>query len=159
MIFRELSRKKNQLSIEECRKILLQEKRGVLSVFGDGDYPYGMPMNHYFDGESGAIFFHCGQKGHRLDALRRSDKASFCVYDQGYQKAGEWALNIKSVIAFGRVEIMDDPALIKEISEKLSRKFTQDEAYIQKEIQDHAKNTLLLKLTPEHLCGKLVNES
>ncbi len=159
MIFRELSRKKNQLSIEECRKILLQEKRGVLSVLGDGDYPYGMPMNHYFDEKSGAIFFHCGKKGHRLDALRRSDKASFCVYDQGYQKEGDWALNIKSVIAFGRMEMIDDPALIKEISEKLSRKFTKDDAYIQKEIQDHAKNTLLLKLTPEHLCGKLVNES
>ena len=40
-MFRELVRKNKELSKDECIKILIQEKRGVLSVIGDNDYPYG----------------------------------------------------------------------------------------------------------------------
>ncbi len=40
-----------------------------------------------------------------------------------------------------------------------NRELTRDEAYIEAEIEGHAHKTLLLALTPEHICGKLVNES
>ncbi len=46
-MFREMLRIKQQLTNEECISILKQEPRGVLSVFGDEGYPYGMPLNHY----------------------------------------------------------------------------------------------------------------
>ena len=68
-MFRELTRKKQQLSIEECIHILKTEKRGVLSVNGDDGYPYGMPMNYWYDEVDGKIYFHCGKVGHRLDSL------------------------------------------------------------------------------------------
>ena len=67
-MFRELVRKKKQIPQEECIRILKDEPRGVLSVLGDNDYPYGMPMNHFYNEEDGKIYFHCGKKGHRLDA-------------------------------------------------------------------------------------------
>ena len=159
MVFRELARKNKQISMEECVEILKHEKRGVLSVLGDGDYPYGAPMNHWYNQEDGCIWFHCGRVGHRLDALRRHDKVSFCVYDQGYREEGDWALNVKSVVVFGRMEIVDDLQTVAEITAKLSRKFTQDETYIQEEIRKFAKATLLLRLVPEHICGKAVQES
>ena len=158
-MFRELARKNKQISMEECVEILNQEKRGVLSVLGDEDYPYGMPMNHWYDEENGIVWFHCGKVGHRLDALRRHDKVSFCVYDQGYREEGDWALNIRSVIVFGRMEIVDDMDTIVDITTRLSHKFTLDDAYIQKEIQQSAKGTLLLRLKPEHICGKRIKES
>ena len=159
-MFRELTRKNKQLSQEECISVLCSETRGVLSVLGDDGYPYGMPMNHWYNEEDGMIYFHCGtMAGHRLDALKKNDKVSFCVYDQGYRREGDWAWNVKSVIVFGWVEILDDKNQIIEIATKLSHKFTQDEEYIQKEIELHGHRTLLLKLTPEHMCGKLVTES
>ena len=99
-MFREIMRKKQQLSSEECISILKEEPRGVLSVLGDDDYPYGMPINHYYNEEDGKLYFHSGKKGHKIDAMKRHDKASFCVYDRGFRKDGEWALNIKSVIVF-----------------------------------------------------------
>ena len=37
-MFREMLRKKQQLSQEECIAILKNEPRGVLSVLGDDDY-------------------------------------------------------------------------------------------------------------------------
>ena len=158
-MFRELVRKKKQISMEECIRILKSEPRGVLSVLGDDDYPYGMPMNHFYNKEDGKIYFHCGKMGHRLDALKKHNKVSFCVYDEGYRKDGEWALNIKSVIVFGRMKVVDDLDRVIHISEILSRKFTEDEAYIKEEIEKYAKQTLLLELTPEYICGKLVTES
>ena len=158
-MFRDMLRFKQALSDEECIEILKKEPRGVLSVLGDDDYPYGMPINHYYCEEDGKLYFHGGKKGHKIDAIRRHDKASFCVYDEGFRKEGEWALNIKSVIVFGRVEIVEDREKIYEMSRRLSRKFTRDEDYIEREIVHSGPGTLMFSLSIEHMSGKLVNES
>lgn len=158
-MFREMIRKNRQLSQEECVRILTEEKRGVLSVLGDGGYPYGMPMNHYYRAEDGRLYFHGGRRGHKIDALRANNKASFCVYDGGYKNEGEWALNIRSVIVFGRIEFIENRETTYRISAELSRKFTDDEAYIRDEIARSGPGTLLFALVPEHISGKLVNES
>jgi len=158
-MFRELIRKNKKISMEECLYILKTEKRGVLSVHGDNDYPYGMPMNHWYNEEDGKIYFHCGKVGHRLDALKKDSKVSFCTYDEGYRNQSEWALNVKSVIVFGKIEIVDELDRIVDITKKLSYKFTQDDEYINAEIKQHAYRTVLLVLTPEHICGKLVQEA
>ena len=158
-MFRELVRKKQQISKEECIILLKEELRGVLSVQGDDGYPYGLPINHYYNEDDGCLYFHSGMTGHKIDALRRDSKASFCVYDRGFRREGEWALNIKSVIVFGRIEIIEDKETIYDISRKLSHKFTQDDKYIEKEITHSGPRTLMFRLVPEHMTGKLVNES
>lgn len=158
-MFREMVRKKQQLPEAECIEILKREKRGVLSLLGDDDYPYGIPLNHYYNEADGRLYFHSGKKGHKIDALRRHEKASFCVYDEGFRRDGEWALNIRSVIVFGRIEIISDTKTVYEISRQLSRKFTQDEKYIEDEIRKSGPGTLMFALIPEHMTGKLVNES
>ena len=99
-MFRELARRKQALSQEECIDILKNELRGVLSVLGDDDYPYGMPINHFYCEEDGKIYFHGGRKGHKIDAMKKHKKASFCVYDEGFRREGEWALNIKSAVSY-----------------------------------------------------------
>ena len=158
-MFRKLLRKKNKLPMEEVYALLKSETRGVLSVIGEGGYPYGTPMNHYYNEEDGKLYFHCGRTGHRLDALKRENKASFCTFDRGVAKEGEWALDVRSVIAFGRIEIIDDLDQIAKITRKLCHKFTEDEGYIQREIEQFADKTYLLAMTIEDLCGKRVNES
>lgn len=158
-MFRQLLRQNQLLPQADCVELLKTETRGVLSVLGDEDYPYGTPMNHWYNEDDGCIYFHCGKVGHRLDALSRHSKASFCVFDRGFRREGEWALNVKSVIVFGKVDVIDDMDRILDITAKLSRKFTQDGEYIQNEQRLYAAATLLLRLTPEHICGKLVNES
>ena len=157
-MFRELLRKKQALTKEECEQILIEEERGVLSVNGDEGYPYAMPMNHYYDAEVGALYFHQGKVGHRLEAIKNNDKVCFCVMDKGTRKECGWSFVFKSVIVFGRIEIVGSLEKVKEISYKLSKKFTSDEEYILNEIDKFAKNTLLLKLTIEHMSGKWVRE-
>jgi len=158
-VFRELTRKKQQLTERECVEVLKNQPRGVLSVLGDDGYPYGMPMNFYYDEETGKIWFHGGKTGHKMDALKRSDKVSFCVYDNGFRREGEWALNIKSVIVFGRISLIDEKSRVEEISRALSLKYTEDTTYIEKEIRSFLMGTICLELTPDYMTGKLVNES
>lgn len=157
-MFREMQRKKQALDASACVELLKNETRGVLSVIGDDGYPYGMPMNHYYHEEDGCLYFHCGKRGHRIDALSRSQKASFCVFDKGVREEQGWALTVCSVIVFGDVEIVTDPEVVSDISRKLSHKFTSDEAYIDEEIRKYAASTVLLRLKPLHMCGKRVQE-
>jgi len=157
--FRNMTRFKQQLSDEECKEILTKELRGVLSVLGDDDYPYGVPINHYYCEQDGNIYFHGGKKGHKIDAMERHQKVSFCVYDEGFKKPGEWALNIKSVIVFGKIEFIEDKDTIYRISRELSHKFTNDEEYIEHELEHSGPGTLMFRIVPEHITGKLVNES
>ena len=157
-MFREMLRHKQALTREECISILKDEVRGVLSVQGDDGYPYGMPLNHFYCEEDGKLYFHSGMKGHKVDAIKRCDKASFCVYDKGCREPDGWALNIRSVIVFGRIEILDDRERIYELARMLSHKFTSDEEYIENEIKHSGPGTLMFALVPEHMTGKLVNE-
>ncbi|MBQ4369726.1 MAG: pyridoxamine 5'-phosphate oxidase family protein [Oscillospiraceae bacterium] len=159
MQFREVTRAKQRLEREECIRILETELRGVLSVIGDGGYPYGLPINHYYCPEDGKLYFHSNRKGHKIDAIKACDKASFCVYDGGFRREGEWALNIKSVIVFGKIEIVEEREKIYDISRRLSHKFTQDEEYIENEIARSGPATFMFALVPEHITGKIVNEA
>ena len=158
-MFREVSRKNKQLQYEDCIDLLRCEKRGVLAVNGDDGYPYAMPMNHYYNPDDGCIYFHCGKTGHRLDAIRKSDKVSFCVYEKGSIEDGDWAYTVRSVVVFGRISETDDANIVSEICEAMCNKFTQDNEYIQNEIKNYAKATLILKLIPEHIQGKRIKES
>lgn len=158
-MFREMIRKMQQLSQADCIRILTEEPRGVLSVLGDGGYPYGFPIDHWYCEADGCLYFHCGKRGHKIDAINSCDKASFCVMDQGFRREGEWALNIRSVIVFGRIQILEDPQQAIDVTRQLSYKYTQDTAFIEREILESGKNVLVFRLVPEQITGKLVNES
>ncbi|MBR0383629.1 MAG: pyridoxamine 5'-phosphate oxidase family protein [Eubacteriaceae bacterium] len=154
-----MRRMKQALSEAECVDILKKEPRGVLSVIGDDGYPYGMPLNQWYHEDDGKIYFHGAKFGHKIDAMRACDKASFCVYDSGFRREGEWALNIKCVIVFGRIEWVTDFDQTVDISRRLCTKFTDDADYIEEESRKSAKGTLCFALVPEHITGKLVNEA
>lgn len=157
-MFRAMGRIKQQISQEECIRVLKEQPRGVLSMIGDEGYPYGIPLNHlYLD--DGHIYFHCGKHGHKIDAIAKCDKVSYCVYDQGYRRDGEWALNISSVVVFGRIREVTDEDKMREICTLLTKKFTDDDEYLQRELRDSFKNVKCLELIPEHMTGKLVNEA
>lgn len=157
-MFREMRRKNKALAEEDCVRLLKTAKRGVLSVNGDGGYPYGTPINHYYNEEDGCLYFHGGLAGHRVDAVKANDKASFCVIDEGIPDADGWALTFSSVIVFGRVEIVEDRNEVYRLSAALSRKFTSDEDYIRREIDKFGPATLMLRLVPVHMTGKRVRE-
>ena len=78
----------------------------------DGDQPYVIPMSFGYEGN--ALYFHCATEGRKMDILRRNNKACF-------QVEADYALAVKdnacgadmkyrSVIGFGRISFIEDPA-------------------------------------------------
>ena len=57
-MFREMRRFKQQITTEECKKVLKEEKRAAFSVIGDDGYPYTIPINFYYDEADNIIYFH-----------------------------------------------------------------------------------------------------
>jgi len=158
-MFREMKRKNQSLPYSECVELLKNETRGVLSVIGDNGYPYGMPMNHFYNEADGCIYFHCGRSGHREDSLKKDEKVSFCLFDNGVRGDGEWAFKVRSVIVFGKIDFITDEDTVTDITARLCLKFTNDLEYIKQEIDAHAHRTVLLRLVPEHISGKSVIEA
>ncbi len=158
-MFRKMRRIKQQLTQQECVQVLKNEPRGVLSMMGENGYPYGIPMDHWYCEEDGKLYFHGAAEGHKIDAIAQCDKVSYCVMDEGYREPGEWPLHIKSVIVFGRLHTVSDKEKTVQICTEIGKKFTNDEAYLQKELAGSLSRVLCLELTPEHITGKLVKES
>ena len=159
MDFRPMRRFKQQIPPEKCMEILETQPRGVLSVIGDNGYPYGLPMDHWYSEADNKLYFHCAKEGHKLDSIAKCDKVSYCVMDEGFRREGEWALNINSVVVFGRMKIVTDEDKKREICSSITRKFTSDEEYLKKELVNAFPRVCCLELTIEHMTGKLVNES
>lgn len=157
-MFRQITRTKQQLSRERCIQILKTTPRGVLSLQGDGGYPYGVPTNFWYCPGDGCIYFHSGESGHKVDSINRSDKASLCVMTEGLRREGDWALTFESVIVFGRIEIVSPDAAIA-AARQLSFQFTQDAAFIEGEISLYGHETLGFRLVPEHITGKTIREA
>lgn len=118
-----------------------------------------IPLDHWYSEEDNRIYFHGAKEGHKIDAIKSCDKASYCVYDEGYRNEGELALNIKSVIVFGKIKLVEDNDKALKICTELVKKFTNDQKYLEDELKTVFSRVQCLELIPEHITGKLVKES
>ena len=157
-MFREVRRSKQALTREECLAVLERGTHGVLALAGDDGYPYAVPLS--YDWREGKLFFHCAKAGHKLDAIARCPKASFCVVDQDLVVPEEYTSYFRSVIAFGRVRVLEEEGEKRAAIDALARRYfpgdTQEnrDTYIAREWAGVA----LLELTVEHLTGKQATE-
>ena len=155
-MFREMRRFKQQASDEECIGILNNGKRGILAVLGDDDYPYTVPMDFVY--EDGHIYFHCAMAGHKLDAIRKHDKVSFCVISEGVQEENDWWYHFTSVVVFGRIREVTDESEKNKKLRLIGAKYFPDAEYLEKEMANDAPRALVLDLCIEHMTGKNVKE-
>ena len=152
-MFREMRRNKQQLPHEECVAILKKNTSGVLALSGDDGYPYAVPMSYVY--QDGTFYFHSALTGHKVDAVRRSPKASFCVIDQDNVVPEIYTTEYKSVIAFGSIRELDSEEFLSAIR-LLADKYAplQGDESRETEIQQSMGRFLRLALSVEHLTGK-----
>lgn len=151
-MFREMRRKKQLLSQEETVKIMETGTSGVLALLGDDDYPYTVPLSYvYCDSK---IYFHGAKSGHKIDAIRKSAKASFCVIDEDHVVPEEYTTYFRSAVAFGKVKIIEDEEKRKAI-EMLAAKYTpNNEEGRRKEIEKQNNILCMIEFDIEHMTGK-----
>lgn len=153
-MFRQQKRVKQILSTEECERILKNATSGVLALLGDGGYPYALPMSYVYNDNK--IYFHCGISGHKIDAIRACNKASFCVIGQDEVHAEQYTTYFKSVILFGKIKVLDNADDIAEPIRLLAERYNPagEEKEMQKEIDKWGDGLYMLEFKIEHMSGK-----
>ena len=151
--FRTMRRKRQQLSDSESIEMLKKATSGTLALLGDGGYPYAVPISYVY--EEGKLYFHSAKEGHKVDAIRDCDKASFCVIDKDDVHPEKYTTFFRSVIAFGKIHIVEDEAEKLRIARLLGNRYNpnQDEA-LQKEIEHGFARMLAIRFDIEHMTGK-----
>ncbi len=158
-MFREMRRKNCVVSEATALEILRGGEFGVLALSGDDGYPYTVPINYAF--ADGKIYFHSAKVGHKLDAIRRNDKASFCVVDRHDVVAEEFTTYFTSAIAFGRIRLVednDDPEKLRGL-ELLADKYSSTASPERRKAELARLSAVVVPvMTIEHLTGKAARE-
>lgn len=157
-MFREMRRIKQQITEAECIEVLKTGRRGVLSVLGDDDYPYGIPVDYIYDEETGNLYFHGAPTGHRIDAVTKHDKVCFTVFDNEEFREGDWAAWVRSVIVFGRIKVIADREKRLSVTRRIGLKYYPTAEAVDEILNRTADRVAALELCVEHMTGKLVHE-
>ncbi len=158
-MFRPMRRIKQQVSEDECKRILKEETRAAFSVIGDDGYPYTVPVDYYYDEDDNRIYIHGAREGHKIDAVKRCDKVCFTVWNQGYKTEGGWEWNSTSVVIFGRAKLLDDREFWEDKLRKMAFKYYPTAEEAQAEMKKPSVNSVqMIAIDIEHMTGKLVNE-
>lgn len=148
-----MRRIKQQLTQEECVKILECGRTGVLAVLGDDGYPYTVPINYYYT--DGKIYLHCAKSGHKLDAIRSNSKVSFCVVERDDILQEKFTTLFKSAVAFGKAEILTDKEEMRSSVTALAEKYCPDFLdEVPTEVEHGFDMLCMIKINIEHLTGK-----
>lgn len=152
-MFRELKRMEQTLTENEMISILNSCQTGVMAVNGDDGYPYAVPLNYVY--ENGRILFHCALDGHKVDAIKKNPKVSFCVIESDDVDARALNTDYKSVIVFGKAGIIDGNedrmAALMTIGAKYSAEFEEE---VKREIKNEWDNVALVEIVLDHMSGK-----
>lgn len=157
-MFRPIRRKKNEISDELAKDLLLKSKRGIFSVNGDDGYPYSIPVNYFYDEENGRIYFHGAKVGHKVDALKKSDKVCFTVFGNESFKEDDWAPYVQSTVVFGRCHLIENQTKAIELVRELATKYYPNKDLIEEEIVSYGNAVQMFEIDIEHLSGKMIHE-
>ena len=153
-MFRAMRRSRQTMPQEECAAVLGRGSHGVLALAGDGDYPYAVPISYVYTNRK--LYFHCAKSGHKLDALQRNPKASFCVVDQDQIVPAEYTTYFRSVIVFGQLRVMEEGPEKRAAVEKLAVKYAPEDTDAHREaVIDREWGALcVLEMRVDHMTGK-----
>ncbi len=155
-MFRQLRRSNRQLENDKVIALLKNEKRAVLAVHGENDYPYAVPINYIYDENTNKIYFHGAGAGQKYDALMKENKVCFTVYGNEQYKDNDWAPYMQSVVIFGKCNKVEENKL--DYLRLLAKKYYPSDEEIEKEINLAGKIVQVFEITIDHICGKQIQE-
>ncbi|MBR1396408.1 MAG: pyridoxamine 5'-phosphate oxidase family protein [Selenomonadaceae bacterium] len=159
-MFRAMRRSKQQLTDEATLKILNEATNGVLALDGEEGYTYAVPLSFAYS--DGKIYFHSALSGHKIDAIKKNDKVSFCVVGQDTVVQETFTTHYKSAIAFGRIRIIEDDSDpekrrgLELLADKYSPEVSLEKR--EREINGKMKALVVIVIEIEYLTGKAARE-
>ena len=157
-MFRQVRKKANEITVSLAKDLIKKSRRGILAVNGDNGYPYAIPINYLYEEESQKIFFHGSKVGHKVDAIKKSDKVCFTVYGNEQIKEETWAPYLQSALVFGRCKLIEDEDRATKVLKDFAMKYYPSASMVEEEMKKAAKATQMFEITIEHISGKEVQE-
>ncbi|MCI7801039.1 pyridoxamine 5'-phosphate oxidase family protein [Eubacterium sp.] len=152
-MFPKMRRIKQQLDNSEVLDILKSNTTCTLALIGENGYPYSLPISYCYD--EGNIYFHCAKVGHKIDCIKNCDSISLSVIEHDEIIEEKFTDKYKSVVVFGKVEIIDDEKEIRRLCRKMFAALCPNVSDgIEKEIEQFIEQTAVVKITIEHMTGK-----
>ncbi len=151
-VFREMRRFRQALTRAQAEDILERGSHGVLALLGDDGYPYAVPLSYVYSG--GRILFHGAREGHKIDAMRFCDKASFCVVDEDRVVPEKYTTYFRSAIAFGKVRLLEGGEALRAAALLAEKYRPGHEEERVSEIERGKAALCAFALFVEHLSGK-----
>ena len=149
-----MRRSRQALTDNEAQEILETGITGILGVQGDDDYPYTIPINYVYLNKK--IYMHCATSGHKIDAIKKNEKVSFCVIAKDTVVPEKFTTFYRSAIAFGRAQLLSEGNEYDDAIYALSKKYSPNETEdcIENEIKSSLGRFLIIAIDIEHLTGK-----
>lgn len=150
-------RKRNEILDESEKRALLERGKYITIALCRGEEPYIVTLSYGLDRESGCLYFHCANKGHKLDFIRGNPRAcATLIRDNGYLET-RCDHDYETLVLRGRMEIVSDLAEKKRGLKVLLEHLENDPKPIfERNIKDDRSydGVTILRLTPESVIGK-----
>ena len=158
-MFKPIRKKINEIDHSAVEALLQSNRRGIIAMNGDEGYPYAIPINYFYDCVGQKIYFHGAKAGHKVDALKTSDKVCFTVYgNERIDESESWAPYVQSVVVFGRCRLLEAGLESIERLKEFAMKYYPDETLADEQIARNGRATQMFEITIEHMSGEQVQE-
>lgn len=154
----EMRRKERRINDRERIERILQETEfGLLSLCAN-DQPYGVPLHYCYDDEKHCLYFHCAQKGKKIDLIAVNNRAHFVLAKSvglslfDGERTCESSADYESLMLEGKIAIVDDNERKACALEKLMKKYMPEGQFEFSEAM--LKVTCVLRFEIDELSGK-----
>ena len=144
-------------SRNEMETLLRDEEIGYLGLYAD-DKPYVVPLNYsYTDGK---IYFHCGLKGKKLDAMKKNPQVCFTVARQlaevrAHAGGNPCHVDSDSVICYGTTRTIEDLGERSKALNAFNRRYRHDAPDIP---EDRVRKCSVVEITISEMTGRQERE-
>jgi uncharacterized protein len=152
-----MRRKDREINDTESIESIISDSDVCRVSFADNNTPYIVVMNFgYSGGESPCLWFHCASEGKKLEMIKRNNYVCFEMDTDhrifGGENGCDWGMNYSSVVGYGHISVVSDPAYRKEGLDCIMKHYGGDQHFTYD--GKVMARTTVLKLNITEMTGK-----
>ena len=139
---------------EQMVKLITNGTTGVLCLHGsETGYPFPLPVSYVY--YKNAIYMISDKNGEKIDWIRQNPKAVFVIIRKDKPAPQYFTIEYESIIAKGTAEIIEDPAIVAEISQTFVQRFFSQFLHRSAHYMEQVmRDCVVIRLNIEEMTGK-----
>lgn len=150
-------RVRTSLDQQEIDSIIKRCEVCHLGMADENNHPYVLPFNFAY--EDGCIYLHSDPQGKKIDILNNNNhvclafSTDYRLYHQNESVACSYSMHYRSVLAYGKVEFVENLDEKKKIMNKIMKHYTGKDDFNYN--QPAIKNVKVFRIPVERLEGRI----